>query len=97
MRDNMNVFKALYNGDFNAFERKVIRTAENKAIYKKLDSETRYFTQKMSLDDAERFKQLENLFMESNNYEQEDAFAYGFKFATMLMCAVFTGDVEASK
>ena len=79
MRD---IFKALYNGDSTAFERKVIRTSENKAVYKKLDSETKYFTQKMSLDDAERFKQLENLFMESSDYEQEDAFAYGFKLAT---------------
>ena len=88
------IFTSLYSGDFSAFERKVPRTAENKALYKKIDSETRYFTQKMSFDDVQRFQQLENLFLESSNYEQEEAFAYGFRLATMLICAVFVGDGE---
>ena len=97
MMTSRKVFEKLYNGDFNAFERKVHRTAENKAIHQKISNELSYFKgyfeEKMSFDDAQRFEALENLYMESSSYEQEDAFAYGFKFATMLMSAVFADNM----
>ena len=94
MMTTRKIFEGLYNGDFSAFERKVPRTAENKALHKKINDEERYFVQKMSVDDCQRFQKLQDLYMESSSYEQEDAFAYGFRFATMLMCAVFMGDGE---
>jgi len=74
--------------------RRPVLTEENKAINHKIEDEKRHFIQKMSIDDCERFQKLENLYSHSNEFEQEDAFAYGFKLATMLICAVFMSDGE---
>jgi len=49
--------------------------------------------QKMSPDDCERFEELEFLYMQVSDYEQKDAFSYGFKLGTMLMCAVFNDTI----
>ena len=65
------------------------RTAEYLAINHKIEGEKHYFTQKMSLDDYQRFEALERLYTQSSYLEQIDAFSHGFKLATMLMCAVF--------
>ena len=82
------ILNDLYYGEFSGFERK--RTTGNKALLDKIDAERTYFVQKLSADDAQRFEKLESLYMQSSCYEQEDAFVYGFKFATKIMCAVFT-------
>lgn len=90
----IKILNSLYNSDFNGVERKVISTTETKALHKKIHNEERYFIHKMSLDDVQRFQQLQNLYMQSSSYEQEDAFAYGFKLATILMCEVFMSEDE---
>ena len=87
-----NIFEKLYYGEFRPFERKIIRTPNNQALNKKIREEERYFIEKMSVDDSARFKQLQNLYMQSNAYDQEDSFIYGFKLATMLMSAIFSDD-----
>ena len=84
-----NIFNDLYHGHYNAWERRPNRTAEYTAVNNKIEDEKRYFIQKMSLDDCQRFEKLENLYTESSHYEQIDAFSYGFKLATILMCSVF--------
>ncbi|MCL2851883.1 MAG: hypothetical protein FWE20_02440 [Defluviitaleaceae bacterium] len=89
-----NILRSLFNGEFSAWERRPIRTEENKTVHRKIEDENRYFIQKMSIDDGERFQKLENLYTYSNEFEQEDAFAYGFRLAAMLMCAVFMSDGE---
>ena len=89
-----NILHNLYRGQFSAWERRPVRTAENIAVNRKIEDEKRYFTQKMSLDDCQRFEALENLYSHSNEFEQEDSFSYGFKLGTMLMCAVFLGEGE---
>lgn len=48
----------------------------------------------MSLDDCQRFEALESLYNQSSGFEQMDAFSYGFKLGTMLMCAVFIDENE---
>jgi len=88
------IFESLYNGDFSAFERKMPQTQKNLDLYEKIEAEDKYFKQKMSDEDCQRFEKLQDLHIESSNYEQEDAFAYGFKLATMLMSAVFINDSE---
>jgi len=88
------IFNDLYNGRYNAWERRPYRTDENRAPYRKIEDEIRYFSQKMSLDDFGRLQALENLYNEASDFEQMDAFAYGFKLSTTLMCAVFMSDGE---
>ena len=80
----------LYYGKFSSFERKVYRTTENKALIDKIDIEKKHLAQKLSADDAQRLENLESLYLQSSNYDQEDAFAYGFKSATKLMHEIFT-------
>ena len=92
------ILKDLYYGEFRPFERKVLRTQENKALHENIQAEEQYFKDKLNADDCARFEALQNLYAISNSHEQEDAFMYGFKFATMLMSAVFgDGDKPISK
>ena len=88
------IFFDLYHGRFSAWQRRPVRTDENRALNRKIEDEKRYFSQKMSLDDFQRLIALENLYTESSDYEQTDAFAYGFKLGTTLMCAVFMDEGE---
>jgi len=87
-----NILHDLYDGNFCAYERQPNRTEQSIATHRKIDDEKRYFMQKMSLDDCKRFEELECLYVQANDFEQKDVFAYGFRLATMLMCAVFVGD-----
>lgn len=89
-----SIISDLYHGNINAWERRPVRTAENMAVNHKIEDEKRYFIQKMSLDDVQRFEALENLYSQSSDFEQESAFSYGFKLGTLLMCAVFTDENE---
>ena len=83
------IMSDLYHGRINAWERRPNRTSENIAVNCKIEDEKRYFTQKMSLDDVQRFEALENLYSQSSDFEQESAFSYGFKLGAMLMSDVF--------
>ena len=84
-----NILHDLYHGRFSAWEHCPVRTAESIATNRKIEDEKRYFMQKMSLDDCQRFQALEDLYLHSSDFEQADAFSYGFKLAIMLMFAVF--------
>ena len=88
------IFHDLYHGRFSAWQRRPVRTDENRALNRKIEDEKRYFSQKMPLDDFQRLITLENLYTEASDYEQVDAFAYGFKLGTTLMCAVFMDESE---
>jgi hypothetical protein len=48
--------------------------------------------QKMSLDDCQRFQGLENLYSQSSDFDQLDAFSNGFRLGAELMIAVFMED-----
>ena len=79
----------LYYGRISPWERSPTRSAESREIDRKIEDEKRYFIQKMSLDDCQRFQELENLYSQSSGAEQVDAFTHGFKLGAKLMVAVF--------
>jgi len=87
-----NILHDLYYGYFSAWERSPIRTREHQAINRKIEDEKEYFVQKMSMDDCQRFESLEDLYSQSSDCEQADAFSYGFKLAVMIMCAAFANE-----
>jgi len=87
-----NILHDLYNGQFNAWSRRSAGTVESKAVRIKIDDENRYFMQKMSPDDCRRFEELDNLYFKYSDFEQADAFSYGFRLGTILMCAVYSDD-----
>lgn len=80
----------LYYGRISPWERRPVRSAEGWEIDRKIEDEKRHFIQKMSLDDCQRFQELENLYTQSSDAEQVDAFAHGFKLGAELMIAVFS-------
>jgi len=59
-----SIMEALFDGKVIPWERHNTDSAERKALGKKIESETRYFLEKISLDDCQRFQALENLFTE---------------------------------
>jgi len=83
-----NILNDLYNGKISGWERRPTKTAEENATNCKIEDEKRYFVGKMSLDDVQRFQALENLYTQTHEFSEVDAFQYGFKLGVMLMCAV---------
>lgn len=51
-----NILHDLYFGRISGWERRPVRTLENMEVNRKIESE------KMSLDDVQRFQALENLY-----------------------------------
>ena len=91
------IFTDLYYGRYNPYERKPYRASKDIAVNQKIAEEKRYFLQKMSEEDAKRFEALEDLYNESDSYGHIDAFSYGFKFATTIICAVFMDENELTQ
>ena len=87
-----NILHELYYGRLSGWERRPVRTAENRAINGKIEAEKQYFVGKMSLDDCQRFQALESLYTQAHEFDEIDAFFYGFRLGVRLMIAVFSGD-----
>ena len=85
-----NILYDLYCGNINPQELRSAHASEYKALNRKIEDEKRYFVQKMSMDDCERFQKLENLYVEANDFERFNSFSHGFKLALMLACECFS-------
>ena len=92
-----NILHDLYYGRVSGWERRPVRTAEENAVNRKIEDEKRYFVGKMSLDDVQRFQELENLYTQAHEFDEIDAYRYGFKLGVMIMCAVFMGEGEPTQ
>jgi len=55
------MLRETYFGKVIPWERKNRKCAEQSEIVKKIEDEERYFVQKLSLDDCERFQKLSSL------------------------------------
>jgi len=53
---------------------------ERRDVERKIDNEKRYFMEKMSLDDCQRFKELEELYQRENT----DICSYSFTMGVLL-------------
>ena len=91
MRD---VLTDLYYGRVSPWERRSVHGAERREIDRNIEEEKRYFLQKMSSDDCQRFEELEDLYIQSYEPEQVDAFSFGSKLGVKMMNAVFT-DIQS--
>ena len=85
-----SILNDLYYGRISPWERCSTHNEESQEIGRKIEDEKRYFMQKMSLDDCQRFQELENLYTQSNDIEQVNAFSCGIKLGVELMVAIFT-------
>lgn len=85
-----SILADLYYGRISPWERRPTLDEESRENSRKIENEKRYFIQKFSLDDCQRFQELENLYTQSSDIEQADAFSCGFKLGAELMVEVFT-------
>lgn len=78
----------LYYGKISPWELHPSGNLDAAELNRKISDEERYFVQKMSVDDADRFQNLTNLYLQSNGFAASDSFACGFKLGTGLMLEV---------
>lgn len=84
-----HILADLYHGRITPWERPPIHNEEEWAVGRRIEEETRYFVQKMSPEDCQRFQALEDLYTESSGIAQVNAFSHGFKLGVELMTEVF--------
>ena len=85
---NNHILRGLYNGQIIPWERHTSNSDKQRELLRKLDSEERYFIEKMSLDDSEQFQKLVHLHTELAAAEEDDVFAYSFTLSLLLMMDV---------
>ena len=83
-----STMEALFDGRIIPWERRVEITDERRDIEKRIESEKRYFISKMSPDDCERFKQLDELYRSAAHSEEIDIYSHGFTLGAMLILEV---------
>lgn len=84
----MSVLREWYCGKKYPLEEIVSKNKDYKKISLKLEEELRYF--KDIVEDTERFEQMEELLLRSQEMEEYANFSYGFRLGAMLMCEIFS-------
>ena len=83
-----SILEALYNGELVPGERPYNSSPGRKSLAEKIESEQRYFMEKMSLDDCQRFQALECLHVEAGIEDEARVYSYGFALGALLMVEV---------
>jgi hypothetical protein len=83
-----SILRGLYNGSIIPWERHEKSSPELLKIVRKLESEERYFTEKMSPDDCQRFEAFNGLQADLLSAEEDNIFAYGYSLGVLMMMDV---------
>ena len=83
-----NILRSLFNGKIIPWERRAPQSKEHLEILRKIEAEERYFMEKMSLDDCQRFQALSELHLNLWASEEENIFSYGFSLGSLLILDV---------
>lgn len=84
----MNILHDLFNGKIIPWERRNPYSEKQLEIIRKIDAEERYFMEKMSFDDCQRFQVLSHMQTDLLTSEEENIFSYGFSLGLLLMVDV---------
>jgi len=79
------VLREMYLGKVISWERRNRKSEEQTELVDKIEAEEKYFTEKMSLDDCQRFQKLVNLYTQLGSSEEGEIFAFGFSMGAVLM------------
>jgi len=79
-----SILRGLYNGKIIPWERHEEHGPEFLKVIGKIESEERYFIERMSLDDCQRFGAFSNLQSELLSMEEDNVFAYGFTLGMLM-------------
>ncbi len=85
-----SVFETLYYCLPTAWERRVPKSEERTAVHNKIAEEERYFIEKMSLDDCQRFQELKNLYAQATEMEEINLFSNSFTIGATLMLEIMS-------
>ncbi|MDR0286957.1 MAG: hypothetical protein LBI03_04510 [Clostridiales bacterium] len=83
-----SILRGLFNGKIIPWERHEKSSPELLKVVRKLESEEKYFTEKMSLDDCQRFQAFTDLQAELLSAEEDNIFAYGYSLGVLMMVDV---------
>ncbi len=83
-----SVLRELYAGNITPGERRSPHSKEYLEVVYTIKDEERYFIEKMSLDDCQRFQRLSDLYSELISNDGENIFSSGFALGMMLMLDV---------
>lgn len=83
-----SILHSLFNERIIPWERREPRSEERLEAVRKIESEERYFIEKMSLEDCQRFQDLSELHSKMVSTEEEDIFSCGFTLCLFLMLEV---------
>ena len=83
-----SIMEALFYGRVIPWERRADITDERRAILQKLDSEKRYFSEKLSPEDYKRFEGFEDLVGSDSQHEEIDIYTHGFTLGALLTLEV---------
>ena len=83
-----SIMEALFDGKIIPWERRNSNTPERKELEEKLENSKRYFIEKMSLDDRQRFQGFEDLYSDAAFDEEVDIYSHGFTLGILLMMEV---------
>lgn len=83
-----SIMEALFDGRIIPWERSSVHTPERMALEERIQKEKKYFVEKMSLDDCQRFQALEGLYSEAAFDEETGVYSHGFALGALLMLEV---------
>jgi len=85
---SQSMIEALYDGTITIGEQRYTSSPKRKALAEKMENERRYFMEKMSLDDCQRFQALDGLHAEAAFEDEVRVYSYGFALGALLMIDV---------
>ena len=82
------IMEALYHGEIHPWERHSVRSAARKELAERIESEQRYFVEKMSLDDCGRFQAMMGLLIEERVEEEVEVYSHGLTLGALLVLEI---------
>ena len=90
------MLREMYFGEVIPWERKNRNSEKQRELLRKMEAEERYFVEKMSLDDCQRFQEMLHLNTELAMSEDGEIFSYGFTMGALLIMDILE-EAEAMK
>lgn len=87
----MSILEDLYNGKIYPFESIVPQDKAYRTTNREISEMREYFAAKLSQEDKEKFKRLNDLIHQSTYMESYENFTYGFRLGVLIMCDVLAG------
>lgn len=92
-----DILDRLYSGEIYPAEQIVPTDPQYRPTHQTISEEREYLLHKLSAEDAERLRNINDLYLESMSMNCYAGFSYGFKLAVRLMCESLSNDKSFSE